>query len=79
MMDFPELPDFLRISQDARKEAWRGKKLTKPKGDFMEKKPEDPTTRAFRKALEKREAEKKAERFAYLKEMAAERKKKAIK
>lgn len=79
VFDLPPIPNFLRIPQEERREAWRGRKLTKPRGDFLQKKPEDPTTRAFRKALERKEAEKKAERLAYLKELNAECKRSAMK
>ena len=57
-----DIPTFLRIPQEVRRESWRGRKLTKN---------EDASTRAFRRMIEKKEAEKKASRFAMLRERAA--------
>ena len=76
MHDDLELPDFLRIPADVRREAWKGRKLTKQGAMFRAppSKQEEAATRQLRKELAAAEEAKKAERFARLKELAAERK-----
>ena len=76
MQDDLELPAFLRIPQDERRAAWRGRKLTKQGTMFRDKptKVEEAATRQLRRELEAAEAAKVAARFARLKEMAAEKK-----
>lgn len=74
-----DFPDFLRIPQDERRAAWKGRKLTKQGVMFRpEAKAEEAATRKLRRELEAAEiakkATKQAERFARLKELAAERK-----
>jgi hypothetical protein len=78
MHDYPDIPDYLRIPQAERAKAWVGRKLTKPRGDVKVTRNEDPSTKAFRREMERLEAEKKAQRFAMLKEMAAEKKRQGI-
>lgn len=70
------LPDFLRIPASVRREAWKGRKLTKQGSMFRAPptKQEEAATRQLRKELAAAEEAKKVERFARLKEMAAERK-----
>lgn len=66
-----EIPAFLRIPQEERRQSWRGRKLTKPKvGSVKITRNEDASTRAFRKMIEKQEAAKKAARFKMLRERA---------
>lgn len=66
-----EIPMFLRIPQEVRRESWRGRKLTRPKaGSVKITRNEDAQTRAFRKMIEKQAAEKKAARFKMLRERA---------
>ena len=73
-----DIPTFLRIPQEVRRESWRGRKLTKPKAASVKiTRNEDASTRAFRRMIEKKEAEKKASRFAMLRERAAEKKRQA--
>lgn len=68
-MQYPDFPEFLRINQETRRLAWKGRKLTKVRFDIDRiKKVEDPSTRAFRKMIEKQEAEKKAAKFKLLRE-----------
>jgi hypothetical protein len=71
-----DFPDFLRIPQAERRAAWKGRKLTRQGAMFREKptKVEEAATRQLRRELEAAEAAKKAERFARLKELAAEKK-----
>lgn len=67
-MDFPDIPDFLRIPQDRRRAAWAGRKLTRPsKTDITITRNEGPDTKRFRLEMEKAARAKKAERLAYLK------------
>ena len=70
------IPDFLRIPQDERRAAWRGRKLTKQGSGFRAKttKVEETATRQLRKELAAAEAAKKAARFARLKELREEKK-----
>lgn len=73
-----DIPTFLRIPQAVRRESWRGRKLTKPKAASLKiTRNEDASTRAFRRMTEKKEAEKKASRFAMLRERGAEKKRQA--
>ena len=68
------LPDFLRIPANVRRDAWKGRKLTKQGTSFRPvTKTEEAATRQLRKELEAAEAAKKAARFARLKEMAVEK------
>jgi hypothetical protein len=69
-----DIPTFLRIPQEVRRESWRGRKLTKPKAASVKiTRNENASTRAFRKLIEKQEADKKAMRFAMLRERAAKK------
>jgi hypothetical protein len=78
MTDELEIPQFLRIPQEIRKAAWRGRKLTRPSQTSVKvTRNEDASTRAFRRMIEKQEAEKRAMRFAMLRERAAEKKRQA--
>lgn len=52
-----------------RKEAWKGRKLTKPRDLKAPAKDEDPATRALRKEIAAADAKKKAERLARLKDL----------
>lgn len=65
-----DLPAFLRIPQEVRRDAWKGRKLTRQGSGFKAKptKVEEAATRALRREIEKQEAEKRAARFAALKE-----------
>jgi hypothetical protein len=75
MHDDLELPAFLRIPQAERRASWKGRKLTTQGAMFRPvTKTEEAATRKLRKELEAAEAAKKAERFARLKELAAEKK-----
>jgi hypothetical protein len=71
-----DIPAFLRIPQDERKAAWKGKKLTKQGSMFKvrQTKVEEAATRQLRREVEAAEAAKKAARFARLKELDAEKK-----
>ena len=71
-----DIPDFLRIPQDQRRAAWKGRKLTKVKMDIDRiKKNEDATTRAFRRQIEKQERDKKQAALKRLRENYGKRKK----
>lgn len=76
MEDDLMLPDFLRIPASVRREAWKGRKLTKQGAMFRAppSRTEEAATRALRRELAAAEEAKKAERFARLKDLAAERK-----
>ena len=64
-----DIPDFLRIPQDERREAWKGRRLTKPSAkSMMVTRNEDAQTRAFRREMEKQAEAKKKARFALLRE-----------
>lgn len=64
-----DIPDVLRIPQDVRREAWKGRKLTKPRRDSVKiTRNEDAQTRAFRREIEKQEKAKQAEKFRLLRE-----------
>ena len=53
-----DIPTFLRIPQEVRRESWRGRKLTKPKAATVKiTRNEDASTRAFRRMIEKKEEE----------------------
>lgn len=70
-----DIPTFLRIPTDERRAAWKGRKLTKQGMSFRPvTKVEEAATRKLRRELEAAEADKKAARFARLKELAAEKK-----
>lgn len=63
------IPDFLRIPQEVRKEAWRGRKLTKVvKGSVKITRNEDAQTKAFRLELERQAKAKQVEKFKLLRE-----------
>ena len=71
MMAHPlDIPAFLRLSQEERRAAWKGRKLTKQGSGFKAKvtKVEEAATRALRREIEKQDADKRAARFAALKE-----------
>lgn len=79
MNDMPELPDFLRVPQEQRNASWRGRKLTRIKPPSVTRlQNEDASTRAFRREIEKQKKAKQAERFALLRERAAEMKRRAV-
>lgn len=73
-----DIPDFLRIPQAERNAAWKGRRLTKmmkdERGSVTLTRHEDAQTRAFRREIEKQKKAKQAERFAMLRERAAEKK-----
>lgn len=66
-----DIPDFLRIPQDERRAAWKGRRLTRQGAGFRpETRPEEPATRALRREIEaherakaKAKAEARAERY----------------
>lgn len=64
-----DIPDFLRISQDERRQSWKGRKLTKPKA-FITTKPviTDPGTKRLMRELEQQAKAKKAASLQRLKE-----------
>jgi hypothetical protein len=66
------LPVEAIIPPADRKEAWKGKKLTKPQAMKPPAKDEDPATKALRKEMAAAEEKKKAERFARLKQLKQE-------
>jgi len=68
---FPDLPSFLRIAQDERRAAWRGRRLTKQGASFKAPttKIEEAATRQLRKELEAELAAKREARFAALREL----------
>jgi hypothetical protein len=64
-----DIPDVLRIPQGVRREAWKGRKLTKPpKGSVKITRNEDAQTRALRREIEKQAAAKQAAKFKKLRE-----------
>lgn len=79
MTDMPDIPDFLRISQERRAETWKGRrvrsirtmKFAVPKKDI----PAD--VRAFMKEDARKRKAAQDERFAMLKERAALKKRQA--
>lgn len=74
MTDAFDIPEFLRIPQDVRTASWRGRKLTKVKpGSVKIVRNEDAQTRAFRKMIEKQQAEKKARQLVLLRERYGKR------
>jgi hypothetical protein len=74
-----DIPVFLRIPQEVRRAAWKGRKLTKQGSMFRPvTKVEEAATRRLRKELEAAEAAKRAARFARLKELAAEKKSRRV-
>ena len=63
-----DIPDYLRIPQDIRRAAWKGRKLTTQGTAFrVPVKKEEAATRRLRRELEEEAARKKAARFEYLK------------
>ena len=71
MIQFPDLPEFLRVPQDERRALWRGRKLTKQGAGFKAPvtKVEEAATRQLRKELAAAEAAKREARFAALREL----------
>lgn len=70
-----DIPSFLRIPQEQRRQAWIGRKLTKRNtGSVKITRNEDASTRAFRRMIEKQEADKKVARFKLLREQYGKRK-----
>ena len=71
--DALDLPTYLRIPQDERRAAWKGRKLTRQGSGFKAAptKTEEAATRLLRKQVAAAEEAKKAERFARLKELRA--------
>ncbi len=68
-----DIPDFLRIPQEQRRAAWRGRKLTSPRDQKVPAKDEDAATKALRRETAVAEEAKKAARFARLNELKQER------
>lgn len=70
-MNFPDLPDFLRIPPAERKAAWKGRKLTVQGSNFKAKvsKVEEAATRKLRKEMEAADVAKREARFAALREL----------
>jgi len=69
------IPDYLRIPQEERAAAWKGRKLTRQGSAFKVKqtKTEEAATRRLRKEVEELERRKREERFAKLRELKASR------
>lgn len=69
-MNFPELPDFLRIDVVDRRQAWRGKRprWTSEMTFAVKKKDEDPATRRLRREIEAAAAAKKKAALQRLRE-----------
>lgn len=64
-----DIPDFLRIPQDQRNAAWKGRKLTKVKMDIdRNRRDEDASTKAFRRQIEKQQRDKKQAALKRLRE-----------
>lgn len=72
------LPAELILSPAERKAAWVGINLTKPRDLKAPPKNEDPATRALRKEMARAEEQKKAERFARLRQLKTEQETKAM-
>lgn len=70
MRDALDIPAFLRIAQGDRRAAWKGRRLTKQGAGFKAPvtREEEAATRALRREIEKQQAEKRAARFAALRE-----------
>jgi cation transport regulator ChaC len=69
-IEMEDLPTFLRIPQEERKAAWRGRKLTTQGTSFrVPAKHEEAATRKLRREIEEAEAAKKAARFEYLRSL----------
>lgn len=64
------LPAGSILDPAERKDAWKGRKMTKPRDLKAPAKDEDPATKALRKEIAAAEAKKKAERLARLKELS---------
>jgi hypothetical protein len=65
-----ELPSFLRIPQDERRAAWKGRRLTRQGSSFRPvTKQEEAATRQLRRELEAQEKAKREARFARLREL----------
>jgi len=66
-----DIPAFLRLSQEERRAAWKGRRLTVQGSAFKVKttKVEEAATRQLRREIEKAEEAKKAARFAALREL----------
>jgi hypothetical protein len=69
------IPDFLQIPQDVRDAFWKGRRLTVQGSGFRQKptKIEEEATRQLRRELEAAEAAKTEARFARLKELREEK------
>lgn len=65
-MDFPDLPDFLRLPKDYRPEPARRLRWTNQMTFTTKRKDEDPGTRRLRREIERADKAKKAERIAKL-------------
>lgn len=71
MMAHPlDIPAFLRIPQEVRREAWKGRKLTKQGSRFKVERTreEEAATRRLRREIEAQEKAKREARFAALRE-----------
>lgn len=71
-------PQELILDPADRKAAWAGRKLTKVRDLKAPRKDEDPATKALRKEMAKAAEQKKAERFARLKQLKTEQETKAM-
>lgn len=69
MMVEDGLPAELILTDEERRAAWKGRKLTKPRDLKAPPKDEDPATRALRKEIARADERKKAERLARLKDL----------
>lgn len=69
LTDYPELPAFLRIPQEERRECWKGRKLTVQGRSFrrVDKEEDNKRKRLYREFL-KQKAEREAARLKFLKE-----------
>lgn len=64
-----DIPAFLLLTAEERREAWRGRKLTKLKfANVKITRNEDASTKAFRRQMEKEEKEKQKLKFKLLRE-----------
>lgn len=69
MMVEDGFPAELILTDEERRAAWKGRKLTKPRDLKAPPKDEDPATRALRKEIARADERKKAERLARLKDL----------
>jgi Protein of unknown function (DUF3489) len=63
------LPEAAIVAPEERRDAWKGRKLTKPRDIKAPAKDEEPATKALRKELAKAKETKKAARLARLNEL----------